>query len=122
MAEVIKKTATEVASENKNVVAETTSINNSNSNDMVEEKSIATEVAQVAEEATNETINAAENAASINSNPEEMEKSNDEVAKTTRVAIIDGVERVITVAHTKYSMELPKDKKELCKKLDPTRC
>lgn len=121
MAEFINNPATEVANENKNVVAESTSINNQNSNDMVEEKSIATEVAQVAEEATNETINAAENAASINSNPEEMEKSNDEVAKTTRVAIIDGKEKTIVVAHTKYAMELPKDKKELCKKLDPSK-
>lgn len=113
--------ATTVAGENKDVVIETTSINNLNSNGMVEEKPIATEVAQVAEEATNETINAAENAASINSNPEEMEKSNDEVAKTTRVAIIDGKEKTIVVAHTKYAMELPKDKKELCKKLDPSK-
>ena len=71
--------------------------------------------------AASESVNAAENAASFNSNPEKMEKSNEEVAKTTRVAIIDGVERVITVAHTKYSMELPKDKKSLCKKLDPSK-
>lgn len=117
----INNPATEVANENKNVVAESTSINNQNSNDMVEEKSIATEVAPVAEEATNETINAAENAASINSNSEKMENKNDEVAQTTRIAIIDGKEKTIVVANTKYAMELPKDKKELCKKLDPSK-
>lgn len=71
--------------------------------------------------ATSENVNAAENAASINQNPEKMEKSNEEVAKTTKVAVIDGVERIITVAHTKYAMDLPKDKKELCKKIDPSK-
>lgn len=71
--------------------------------------------------AASESVNAAENAASINSNSEKMEKRNEEVAKTTRVAIIDGVERVITVAHTKYSMEQPKDKNELSKNLDPSK-
>ena len=71
--------------------------------------------------ATNVNFNAAENAASINPNPVNMEKKNEEVALSTRVAIIDGVERMITVAHTKYAMELPKDKKELCKKLDPSK-
>lgn len=71
--------------------------------------------------ATNESVNAAENAASINSNPEKMEKSNEEVAKTTKVAIINGEEKTIMVANTKYAMELPKDKKELCKKLDPSK-
>ena len=73
--------------------------------------------------ATSENFNAAKNAASINNlNITNMEgNKNSTVAQTTRVAIIDGVERVITVAHTKYSMELPKDKKELCKKLDPNK-
>lgn len=71
--------------------------------------------------AASESVNAAENAASINQNPEKMEKKKEEVALSTRVAIIDGVERMITVAHTKYAMELPKDKKELCKKLYPSK-
>ena len=71
--------------------------------------------------ATSENINAAENAASINSNPKNMEKSNEEVAKTTKVAVIDGVEKIITVAHTKYAMELPKDKNDLSKNLDPSK-
>ena len=114
--------ATVVASESKNVVVETTSINNLNSNDMVEEKTIATEVApEIVANATTENVNAAENAASINPNPVNMEKKNEEVAKTTKIAIIDGDEREILMAHTKYAMELPKDKKELCKKLDPSK-
>ena len=71
--------------------------------------------------ATTESFNAAENAASINPNPVKMEKKNEEVVRTTKIAIIDGVEKMITVAHTKYSMELPKDKKDLCKKLDPSK-
>jgi hypothetical protein len=122
MANKIKKIATEVANESKNVAVETTSINNSNFNEMVEEKTIATTVATSSETiAASESVNAAENAACINSNPEEMEKSKEEVAKTTRVAIIDGKEKTIVVAHTKYAMELPKDKKELCKKLDPSK-
>lgn len=114
MAEVIKKTATEVASENKNVVAETTSINNSNSNDMVEEKSIATEAA-------NEISNAAENAASTNPNSENMDNKQEEVVRTTRVIIIDGEEKNIIVAHTDYGMEQPKDSKDLKNSIDRTK-
>lgn len=122
MAELINTPATEVANENKNVVVETTSINNFNSNDMVEEKSIATEVApEIVANATTESINTAENAASSNLNPVNMEQKNEEVAMITRLAIIDGKEKKIVVAHTKYAMELPKDKKELCKKLDPSK-
>lgn len=116
-----KVNATTVAGENKNVVVESTSINNQNSNDMVEEKSIATEVAPVAEEATNETINAAENAASINPNSEKMGKKNEEVAQTTRVIIIDGEERNIIIAHTDYGMEQPKDTKDLMSNIDRTK-
>ena len=89
---------------------------------MEQNHQIATAVATSSEIiAASESVNAAENAASINSNSEKMEKRNEEVAKTTRVAIIDGVERVITVAHTKYSMEQPKDKNELSKNLDPSK-
>lgn len=89
---------------------------------MNQEKINATEVAKEnVANATSENFNAAENAASFNPNPVSMEKKNEEVALSTRVAIIDGVERMITVAHTKYAMELPKDKKELCKKLDPSK-
>lgn len=71
--------------------------------------------------ATSENIIAAENAASINSNPENMEKSNEEVAKTTKIAIIDGVEREILVAYTDYSMEQPKDAKDLIGSIDRTK-
>lgn len=82
----------------------------------------ATTVApEIVANATTENVNAAENAASINPNPVNMEKKNEEVAKTTKIAIIDDEEREILVAHTKYAMELPKDKKELCKKLDPSK-
>ena len=77
-------------------------------------QNIATGVAQeTVANATTEKVNAAESAASINQNPDNMERKNEEVAKTTKVAIIDGIERVITVANTKYAMSLPKDKKML---------
>ena len=70
--------------------------------------------------ATSENLNAAENAASINnSNSIQMERQNDPtVERATKIAIIDGEERKIVVAHTKYSMELPKDKKNLTGSLD----
>lgn len=71
--------------------------------------------------ATNESVNAADYAASINQKEKKMKKENEAVAPMTRVAIIDGEEKTIWVAHTKYAMELPKDKKELCKKLDPSK-
>ncbi|MCR5578062.1 MAG: hypothetical protein K6F74_02430 [Prevotella sp.] len=71
--------------------------------------------------ATNESVNAADYAASINQKEKKMKKENEAVAPMTRVAIIDGEEKTIWVAHTKYAMELPKDKKELCKKLDPNK-
>ena len=89
---------------------------------MEQNRQIATTVASNSEViATNESVNAAENAVSTNQNPDNMGKKNEEVALTTRVAIIDGKEKKIVVANTKYAMELPKDKKELCKKLDPSK-
>ena len=45
----------------------------------------------------------------------------EEIVCPTRVAMIQGEERTIIVAHTDFSMELPKDKKELCKNLDPSK-
>lgn len=85
-------------------------------------QNIATGVAQeTVANATTEKVNAAESAASINQNPDNMERKNEEVAKTTKVAIIDGIERVITVANTKYAMSLPKDKKMLCNKIDQSK-
>lgn len=91
---------------------------------MAKANEIATEVAKEnVANATNESVNAAENAASTKklnfTNMEE--KTNSGVVSTTKIAIIDGEEREILVAHTKYAMELPKDKKELCKKLDPSK-
>lgn len=73
--------------------------------------------------ATSESVNAAESAASINSTPQAMNKSNkkDEVAQTTRIAIIDGEEVEIIVAHTDYSMENPKDVKDLIGSIDKTK-
>lgn len=79
----------------------------------------ATEAATVdVANATSANFNAAEETASIIFNENEMKKENEAVVPTAKVAIIDGEERKIMVAHTKYAMELPKDKKELCKKLD----
>ena len=73
--------------------------------------------------ATSENLNAAENAVSINnSNSIQMERQNNPtVERTTRIAIIDGEERKIVVAHIKYSMELPKDKKNLIGSLDRSK-
>lgn len=60
--------------------------------------------ATVAEEATNETINAAEDAASINKKQEEMKKK-EKVVQTTKLAKINGEYVEITPAYTDYSME-----------------
>lgn len=71
--------------------------------------------------ATVENVNAAENAASINLNKKEMEKVNEAVVPTTRIAIIDGEEKNILVAHPKFSMAQPKDRNELCQKIDTSK-
>lgn len=102
-----------------NVVNETTSNNNLKSTDMVDEKVNATGVAK--DEVANtiaENVNAAEDAASINQIPENMEKMEEKVGHPTRIAKINGEEITIVVAHTKYGMELPKDKKNLCGSID----
>lgn len=117
MAEEIKKTATEVANENKNVVTEAASINNFNSNDMVEKKPIATEAAPIAEDAANEVSNAAEDAVSTNQNPDNMGKK-EKVVPTTKLAKINGEYVEITIAYTKYSMELPDYNEKFCENLD----
>jgi len=81
-----------------------------------------TEVAtEIVANATTKNVNAAENAASNNFKEKEMKNENEAVVPATRIAIIDGKERKIVVANTKYAMELPKDKKKLCKKLDPSK-
>ncbi len=67
------------------------------------------------------SVNAAENAANINNSIQMEEQNNPTVERTTKVAIIDGEERKIVVAHTKYSMELPKDKKKLIGSLDRSK-
>lgn len=114
--------ATEVANETENVAIEATSSNKFNSNCMEEEKVIATDVAQeTVADATIESVNAADNAASTNQNPDNMERKNEEVAQTTRIAIINGEEVSIIVAHTEYGMELPKDKKKLIESIDQNK-
>ena len=107
--ENIHNNATVVANESANVAAEATSINNSKSNGMLEEKAIATEVAtgNVAN-ATIESVNSAEDAESVKQKSKTMTKEQKSVVSTTKVAIIDGVEKEIILAYTKYSMELPK--------------
>ena len=122
MAQEITKNTTAVVNESVNVAEETTSVNNSNSNVMVEEKEIATGVAQeTVAKATTEMVNAAENAASINQNPDNMERKIEEVRQTTRIAIINGEEKSIIVAHTDYGMEQPKDSKNLKNSIDRTK-
>ena len=67
-------------------------------------------------------INDIEDIQSSSINPATVEETDfEEIVCPTRIAVIDGKERTIIVAHTDFSMELPKDKKELCKKLDPTK-
>ena len=78
---------------------------------------IVTEVASVAENANNETINAAEDAASINKSQESMVKK-EKVVTTTKLAKINGEYVEITPAYTEYSMELPEYNEKLCEKLD----
>ena len=73
--------------------------------------------ATVAEEATNETINAAEDAASINKNQVSM-VIKEKVVTTTKLAKINGEFVEITPAYTEYSMELPDYNEKLCEKLD----
>lgn len=113
------ETATVVANESANVAAEATSINNSNSNGMLEEKAIATEVAtgNVAN-ATVENVKAAENAASVNEQPQQKELGCEKVEHPTKIAIIDGEEQEVIIAHSEYDMEQPKDKRKLMEKID----
>lgn len=68
--------------------------------------------------ATSGSIIAAENAAGINLNQDAMNAEKKDVVETTRIAIIDGEEKEITVAYTKYSMRLPDYNGKLCKTLD----
>lgn len=123
MAQEITKNTTAVVNESVNVVEETTSVNNSNSNVMVEEKEIATGVAQeTVAKATTEMVNAAENAASSNYlDLTDMVAKEEKVVHPTRVAVIDGKETKIVVAHSKFNMEQPKDRNELCKKIDTSK-
>jgi len=121
MANKIKKIATEVANESKNVAVETTSINNSNFNEMVEEKTIATTVATSSETiAASESVNAAENTASINKSQVSMVKK-EKVVITTKLAKINGEYVEITPAYSEYSMELPDYNEKLCKKMDHSK-
>lgn len=65
-------------------------------------------------EATQELSNVANEVTSINNSKSDVMGKNDVVAQTTRIANINGKEVNIVVAHTKYGMELPKDKQNLC--------
>lgn len=105
-----------------NVVNETTSNNNLKSTDMVDEKVNATGVAkdEVAN-TTGENVNAAEDAASINQNQTNMIKEKESVVPKTRVAIIDGEEKNILVAHPEFGMAQPKDKNGLFTKIDSSK-
>jgi len=117
-----KINATTVADENKDVAIETTSINNSNHNIMEEKKVIATDVAnEDVANATIESVNAAENAASNNQNQTNMTEEKETVAPTMRVAIIDGEEKNILVAHPKFGMTQPKDKNGILPKVDTSK-
>lgn len=81
----------------------------------------ATEVAtKKVANATTESVNAAENAASINQNLEKMKK-NEKVLPTTKLAKINGEYVEITPAYTKYSMELPEYNEKFCEKLDHSK-
>ena len=122
--EKIQNNATVVACENPNVAVETTSINHLNSDQMEEKKVIATDVAnEDVANATSENLNAAEDAASINNlqSTDMIEKDEEKVVHPTRLAVIDGKETEIVVAHTEYDMELPKDKRNLMDKVDKTK-
>lgn len=91
---------------------------------MNNEKINATEVAKEnVANATSDNFNAVEDTASTNNlNETNMEENkNSKVVSTTKIAIIDGEEREILVAHTKYSMELPKDKRKLLESLDRSK-
>ena len=122
MNELIKD-ATAVASEYENVVNEATSINNCNSNVMEEKKEIATDVAQVnVADATAESVNAAEDAASTNNlNFTDMVEKEEKITLTTKIAIINGEEKSIIIAHTEYGMEKPKDSKHLMSSIDRSK-
>lgn len=87
---------------------------------MIKNNEIATEVASgnVAD-ATIENVNAAENAASTNQIQKGVKK--EITVPTPRVAIINGEERKILVAHPKFGMEQPKDNNNLCDKIDPSK-
>ena len=76
-----------------------------------------------ATEVANESANVAVETTSVkNVNYSEMiEKRNEEVARPTRLAIINGEERKIIVARTEYDMEQPKDKRNLLEKVDRTK-
>lgn len=70
-------------------------------------------------EVANVNVNVADEATSINNLiSNDMFEDRNEVAQTTRIAYINGEEKSIVIAHTKFGMELPKDKKNLIEKID----
>lgn len=77
-----------------------------------------TEVAtEIVANVTTENVNAAENAASINQNPDNKDNK-EKVVPTTKLAKINGEYVEITIAYTKYSMELPDYNEKFCENLD----
>ena len=72
----------------------------------------------VASEKTN-VVNEATSINNLISN--DMFEDRNEVAQTTRIAIINGEEVSIIIAHTEYGMEMPKDKKNLMGSLDKNK-
>lgn len=115
--------ATVVANESANVAVEAASINNFNSDVMEEEKIIATEVAPMnVADATVESFNVAEDAASTNNlNFTDMVEKEEKITLKTKIAIINGEEKSIIVAHTEYGMEKPKDSKNLMGIIDRSK-
>ena len=73
-------------------------------------------------EVANVNVNVADEATSINNLiSNDMFEDRNEVAQTTRIAIINGEEVSIIIAHTEYGMEMPKDKKNLMGSLDKNK-
>ena len=88
---------------------------------MKQNHQIATAVATGSETiAASESVNAAENAASINKKQEEMKKK-EKVVQTTKLAKINGEYVEITPAYSEYSVELPEYNKKMCSELDRSK-
>ena len=110
--------ATTVAPELINVADNATSVNLNPEIMLEENKEMVAQTSNTASVFANETSNVANEATSVEQKQIDMTDEKTEVVRTTRIAIINGEERKIVVAHTEYGMELPKDRKKLIKSLD----